>query len=227
MNILIAEDEPMIRELLEIILEAEGYTLHIAENGKQALELWNENQIDLICLDIMMPELDGYSVCRKIRETDQTTPILFLSAKTEEESVVQGLEIGANDFIRKPFGKQEVVARIKLALRNSPTDPALTKPRTKTYSIGKWQLIIDELRMTSGKTSVDLTTREVSILIFFQKHLGKVITRDQLLDACWGINFLPESRTLDQQISRLRKKLDDKKGELITTVHGTGYRMQF
>lgn len=222
MKILIAEDDPVTRESIEVSLAREGFTVFAVENGELAVAAWRAEAPDLICLDIMMPEKDGFSVCREIRGEDPNTPILFLSAKNEEIDVVVGLELGADDFIRKPFGKRELIARIRGALRRAK---GKSSPR-KTFSVGGWEVYPKELRAVSGDEEIECTPREIGILRLLTKRVGEVVSRDDLLNECWGIDYYPESRTLDQHISKLRKKLGDdpEAPELIETVRGVGYR---
>jgi len=225
MKILVAEDQSSILQNLKSILEKEGFEVLAASDGSKAFELWREHQPDLVCLDIMMPELDGYEVCRRIRSEDSQVPVLFLSAKSEEIDVVVGLELGADDFIRKPFGKHELLARIRVALRGR-VKSTKQNPQEASFSFGHWTVMADELRIVSAEASVDVSPRELKIIHYFYTNAGKVVSRDALLDACWGIDFFPDSRSLDQQISRLRKKieLDASEPKLIETVRGAGYR---
>ncbi len=228
MKILIADDDPVTLESIDACLQSEGFSTCLAENGNLALQLWKSENPDLVCLDIMMPELDGYEVCRHIRDSDKTLPILFLSAKNEEIDVVVGLELGADDFIRKPFGKHELIARIRSVLRraeSSSTDQASSKFRINE----DLTIYPAQLRAVRDSTNekIDLSPREISILTFLHQHRGEAVHRDQLLDHCWGIDYFPESRTLDQHIVKLRKRieLDPTHPTLIETVRGIGYRI--
>ncbi|MEO0448437.1 MAG: response regulator transcription factor, partial [Verrucomicrobiota bacterium] len=181
---------------------------------------------------IMMPEMDGYEVCRRIREHNKTLPILFLSAKNEEIDVVVGLEIGADDFVRKPFGKHELLARIRTALRRAQaTNTPSETPPPSSFTIRNLLTVYPaELRASREDTggSIDLSPREVSILAFLHERFGEAVSRDQLLDRCWGIDYLPESRTLDQHIAKLRKRIeaDPAQPTIIETVRGVGYRIR-
>jgi two-component system alkaline phosphatase synthesis response regulator PhoP len=176
-----------------------------------------------------MPEADGYEVCRHIRSSNKTLPILFLSAKNEEIDVVVGLELGADDFIRKPFGKHELLARIRTALRRSETS---TNDKTPdSFRLGEEITVYPaQLRATrdSNNEEIELSPREISILTYLHQHSGEAVHRDQLLDHCWGIDYFPESRTLDQHIVKLRKRieLDPSEPTLIETVRGVGYRIR-
>lgn len=221
MTILLAEDDPVTLEALAACVEAEGFTALRAANGREALDLWEKNSPELLCLDIMMPEVDGFEVCRQVRSQDKSVPILFVSAKNEERDIVVGLDLGADDFIRKPFTRREVMARIRAALRRA-------KPRD---SAGEFQMHDLTIRPASllaerdGK-EIDLTPREVSMLRLLHQEAGKPVPRDRFLDECWGLDYFPDSRTLDQHILMLRKKVEPNPAspELIETVRGVGYR---
>ncbi len=171
----------------------------------------------------MMPDVSGYDVCRDIRRINESVPILFISAKSEEIDKVLGLEIGADDYIVKPFGVKEVVARIRALTRRS----ARSRPVVESgFSIGDLEVLPDELRAHRGKKTIELSLRDVSILKLFANNMGKVLDRDTIFNECWGINYMPSSRTLDQHISQLRKRIerDPKQPVIIVTVHNAGYR---
>ena len=224
MRILVAEDDPITREALTACIGAEGYETLSAGNGADALALWRKHRPDLLCLDIMMPGLDGFELCRQIRAHDTSTPILFLSAKNEEVDVVVGLEIGADDFIRKPFTRGEVMARIRLALRRAR--PA-GEPRRclQMHELSVWP---DELRAERDGTGIELTPREAAMLALLHEQSGRPVSRDAFLDRCWGMDYFPDSRTLDQHIVALRKKIERQpsRPRIIETVRGVGYRFR-
>lgn len=229
MKILIAEDDPVTLDSIEMCLSDEGFATVTATDGSAAVESWKTESPDLVCLDIMMPGIDGYEVCRTIRNTDKHLPILFLSAKNEEIDVVVGLEIGADDFIRKPFGKHELIARIRSALRRVE----LTGSDHHSSSItigGRLELFPRQLRAVdhSRDIEINLSPREISILQLLHKCRGDAVHRDQILDQCWGLDYYPESRTLDQHIVNLRKKIepDPANPTLVETVRGVGYRIR-
>lgn len=228
MKILFADDDPVTLEALETCARAEGYEPILARNGQQALELWERHTPDLLCLDIMMPEVDGYEVCRRIRSRDASVPVLFLSAKSEEWDVVLGLRLGADDFIRKPFGKSELLARILAALRRGTrgTTGAPSGGTSASFEMGGWTIYTRELRAVRGPASVDLSPREIAILGVLHRHRGEVVGRDQLLNECWGLEYYPESRTLDQHLMKLRRKLGEDPASplILETVRGAGYR---
>ena len=227
MKVLIAEDDPNTREGLAEVLDAEGYEVLSAADGKQALSLFRRQQPDFVCLDVMMPEVDGYDVCREIRKTRPGVPIVFISAKSEEIDKVVGLELGADDFIVKPFGVREVVARIRavtrrcMASRQAADSPSM-------FTIGDLDVTPAELRARRGDDVIDLSLRDVKILQLLFKNKGKVLDRNAIFAECWSADYFPSSRTLDQHISQLRKRIeaDPKNPAIIRTVHGAGYRYE-
>lgn len=221
MKILVAEDDPVTLEALAACIENEGFSALQATNGRQAIQLWRDKTPDLVCLDIMMPELSGYDVCRRIRESDRDIPILFLSAKNQEIDIVAGLEIGADDFIRKPFTRREVMARIKANLRRAHPEES-----NNTFILQDLIVHPEAFHAKRGDQVIDLSPRELTMLQLLKKNEGYPVTRDAFLDACWGTDYFPDSRTLDQHISVLRKKieLDSANPNIIQTVRGVGYR---
>lgn len=226
MTLLLADDDPITLDSLAACLQPEGFRTLLARDGEEALALWQQHRPDLLCLDIMMPRVDGYEVCRRIRASDPTVPVLFLSAKSEEIDVVVGLQLGADDFIRKPFGKHELLARLHAALRRSRR-PDTASP-TRSFALHDLTVFPLELRAARGQLKFDLTPREVSLLQTLYDLAGQVVTRDVLLDRCWGASYFPESRTLDQHIAKLRRKieLDAENPHVIETVRGVGYRFR-
>ena len=227
MKILVAEDDPNTREGLREILEAEGYDVLTAPDGQAALEAYRAEKPQVLCLDIMMPQVNGYDVCREIRRTDPHTPILFISAKSEEIDKVLGLEIGADDFIVKPFGVKEVVARIRAVTRRAiAASPASDRPKNYSFTLDDLRVVPDELRAYRDEQSIDLSLRDIAILELLHNNRGRVIDRDTFFDECWSADYYPASRTLDQHISQLRKRIekDPANPVIICTVHGAGYR---
>lgn len=221
MRILLAEDDPITREAVAELLEAEGHKVSAAKDGLEALDHWRKHRAELVLLDIMMPGASGYEVCRAIRADDRRVPVLFLSAKSEEVDVVLGLELGADDFVRKPFGKHELLARVRAVLRRNGE-----AKDDDDFSFGPWRVFPKRLMAERESQMIDLTPRELKLLALLAKHRGEVITRDELLNACWGLEYFPESRTLDQHVLNLRKKIeaDPSRPVLIETVRGAGYR---
>ena len=224
MTILIADDDPLTLEALTACIEEEGFQTLGAADGRQAIELWREHRPQLLCLDIMMPEIDGFEVCRRVRATDPAVPILFLSAKNEEIDVVVGLGLGADDFIRKPFTRAEVIARIRAALRRAR--PAGAPDRR--FTMNDLTIHPDALLAERNGQAIELTRREVRMLELLHKNAGLPVSRDRFLDECWGLDYFPDSRTLDQHVLMLRKKIeaDPASPRIIATVRGVGYRFR-
>ncbi len=226
MRVLLAEDDTFIRDGLAEILLGEGYQVVSAIDGESALQLFESETPDFVCLDIMMPKLSGYDVCKKIRAARPSVPIIFISAKSEEIDKVLGLELGADDFIVKPFGVKEVVARIRAVTRRCRAAADSTPPAS--FQMGDLTVFPHELRARRGETTIDLSLRDVKILELFHQHRGQVLDRNTIFNHCWGEDYLPNSRTLDQQISQLRKRIElsPKQPTIIRTVHGAGYRFE-
>jgi two-component system, OmpR family, alkaline phosphatase synthesis response regulator PhoP len=225
MKVLIAEDDPHTRAGLEEILEAEGYEVFTAKDGKDALQLFRKESPDFVCLDIMMPGTSGYDVCREIRRADSNVPVIFISAKSEEIDTVIGLELGADDFIVKPFGVKEVVARIRAVTRRRfAAAKAAAEP--SSFKLGDLDVFPAELRARRGGTAIELSLRDIKILSLLHENRGAVISRDTFFNRCWGLDHMPNSRTLDQHIAQLRKRIevDAKNPAIVRTVHGVGYR---
>jgi DNA-binding response OmpR family regulator len=222
MIILLADDDPITLDALRGCLEPEGFTTLLARHGGEALALWEKHRPDLLCLDVMMPQVDGYEVCRRVRASDPQVPVLFLSAKSEEIDVVVGLQLGADDFIRKPFGKHELLARIRAVVRRMQA----RNPRARSFCLHDLVVYPRELRAERAGDSIDLSPREAGILEVLHEQAGQVVDRDTLLNRCWGLDYFPESRTLDQHIAKLRKRieLDPANPAIIETVRGVGYR---
>lgn len=224
MKILVAEDDHYIREGLQTLLEREGYEINLAADGEEALEFFKSQKPDFLILDIMMPGMDGYSVCREIRKFNRDVPVIFLSAKAEEIDRVVGLELGADDYIVKPFGTREVIARIRSITRRCLSN--INKTDHEEFKLADLTVIPSELRAQRKGQNIELSLRDVKILQLLFRNQGKVVDRETISNECWGHDYLPNSRTLDQHISKLRKRIetDPKKPKIITTVHGAGYR---
>lgn len=224
MKILIAEDDANTREALREVLDLEGFTVIAATNGVEAVDLFRQEQPDFICLDVMMPRMNGYEVCKHIRKLDEKVPILFLTAKAEEIDTVLGLELGADDYMTKPFGVKEVLARIRAIQRRSGLFKK--EAETPTFMMGDLVVVGSEMRAYRGQQEFQLTVRDVKILRMLHDRKGKVVSRDMIADELWGADYFPESRALDQQISQLRRRVetDPANPRIIRTVHGVGYR---
>jgi DNA-binding response OmpR family regulator len=230
-RILVAEDDKNILAGLQDALENEGYRVSPAADGAEAICLLEKERFDLVILDIMMPGKSGFDVCKTIRATDQNLPVMMLTAKGEEIDKVIGFELGADDYVTKPFGVRELLARIAALLRRSShSNENLLKdsPIPLQFVIGKAAVDALEFKVRLGTQTFDLTAREVKLLQIFYANPYKVLTREQLLTQAWGITYYGTTRTLDQHIAQLRKKLapDTTHKSVIKTVHGVGYRYE-
>jgi DNA-binding response OmpR family regulator len=226
-KILIAEDDANIRLGLVATLESEGYAVTAAGDGAQALKLFPQEKFDLVLLDVMMPKASGYDVCRELRARGTRVPVLFLTAKGEEVDKVVGLKLGADDYVTKPFGVHELLARVEALLRRgrgvAVEAAAVLSP---VFKLGAAE--IDRRKFSakvSGRASA-LTARELRLAEVFAEHPGEVLTRDALLNAVWGVDYFGTTRTLDQHVAQLRKKveIEPEAPVAIVTVHGVGYR---
>lgn len=229
-KILIVDDDSNIAELISLYLTKECFQCEIAENGENALKKHKEFKPDLILLDIMLPGMDGYDVCREIRK-QYATPIIMLSAKGEVFDKVLGLELGADDYIIKPFDTKEMVARVKAVLRRY--SPAAQAPPAETETengeIARYtDLVINQTNytVTYKGQPVDMPPKELELLYFLATHPNQVFTREQLLDRIWGYEYIGETRTVDVHIKRLREKIKDHAEWALTTVWGIGYKFE-
>jgi two-component system, OmpR family, response regulator len=224
-HILVVDDQPDIREALGAHLERNGFVVCQAENAAQAREIVGQQDIDLVVLDIMMPGEDGLSLCRHLRET-QNMPVILLTALTDETDKIVGLELGADDYVTKPFNPRELIARIKAVLRRSISDDVQASEK-RQYRFGTWHLDTakGELRASDG-VIVPLSTGEIRLLSVFLEHQDHVLSRDELIDLTKGREAQPFDRSVDNMISRLRRKIepDPKEPTYIKTVWGGGYR---
>ncbi len=220
MKILVVDDEKNICELIRLYLEKEGYTVLMAYNGIDAVEIQKAEDPALVLLDIMMPKMDGWEVCRRIRERSNV-PIIMLTAKGETFDKVMGLELGADDYIVKPFDMKEVIARVKAVLRRYLQDDDGEVSYDKlTVNIVKYELKVDGIQ-------VDTPPKELELLYHLAKNPNRVFTRDQLLDEVWGFEYYGDSRTVDVHIKRLREKLEGVSEQWsLKTVWGVGYKFE-
>ncbi len=226
-RLLIAEDDANIRHGLVATLESEGYDVTAASDGAQALKLFPQGKFDLVMLDVMMPRQNGYDVCRELRRQGATVPILFLTAKGEEVDKVVGLKLGADDYVLKPFGVQELLARVEALLRRGRLGAAAEKVELPAvFRLGEAEIDRRKFTVTRAGASSNLTARELKLAEVFARHPGEVLTRDALLNAVWGVGYFGTTRTLDQHIVQLRKKIEPEPEapRIIVTVHGVGYR---
>jgi len=223
-RILVAEDDAAILTGLADLLEGEGFAVVTAVDGAEALSKWDQDRPDLVLLDVMMPEKSGFDVCREIRKRDAGTPVIMLTAKGEEIDKVVGLELGADDYVVKPFGANELLARIRAVLRRGRGKPASRDVRTIQFG----EVSVDPRTMMGrrGAEPFDVSPREVALLQLFTSREGEALDRFTILDQVWGVKYEGTTRTLDQHIALLRKKIeaDPAHPRHITTVHGVGYR---
>ncbi len=222
LKILVVDDEDKMRQVIKIFLEKEGYIVDEALNGLEAIKKNEYNKYSLILLDVMMPEIDGWTVCRKIRE-ESSVPIIMLTARSEEYDKLFGFELGVDDYITKPFSPKEMVARIKAVLRRSLNNNNNIKDKTikvKTLEIRPLskQAFLD-------KEEINLTPKEYELLYFLAQNPEIVYTREQLLNKVWGYDYVGDARTVDTHVKQLREKLGEYKG-FIHTVWGTGYKFK-
>jgi len=225
-RILVAEDEANLRDGLVDTLQSEGYQVSAVGDGTAALQVFAGGGIDLVLLDIMMPEKSGYDVCREIRRHDVRVPIIMLTAKGEEIDKVVGLELGADDYVTKPFGLHELRARIAAVLRRCRPEPVDTAELPNSFRFGAAEIDRKSYQGRLPSRVFSLTARELKLIEAFCRHPGEVLSRNELLNLVWGIDYLGTTRTLDQHIAQLRKKIEEDPAvpEVILTVHGVGYR---
>ena len=227
-KILIIEDDPNIVELVEIHLKDMGYELDRATDGQAGLKKVRDNDYPLVILDLMLPELDGLEVCKRIREEDKHTPILMLTSKSEELDKVLGLELGADDYITKPFSIRELMARIKAIFRRMEADKENAVAASDRKEIVSGDLIInlEKRKVTMSGKVVELTAKEFDLLALFAAKPGRAFSRQELLDLVWGYQFYGYEHTVNSHINRLRSKSEESPSEpkYIKTVWGIGYR---
>jgi DNA-binding response OmpR family regulator len=226
-KILIVEDDPHILLGLEEILKSEDFEVAVCNRGDQAIEACHKHHPALILLDVMLPGLSGYDICKQLRAKKIAIPILMLTAKGQEIDKVVGLDLGADDYVTKPFGVRELLARIQALLRRAPK-PALPPPGAEApFQIGQACIDPRTFQIKRGRQVEALTARELKLLQLFHSHRGEVFSRDRLLNEVWGYNYFGTTRTLDQVVVQLRKKLGDNTGEpkYLITVHGVGYKL--
>ena len=223
MSVLVADDDIYVLRMVQRILQLEGYQVLVANSGEAALNMFEEGSSDLILLDIMMPDIDGYTVCQRIREFSQI-PIIMITAKGNEEEKVRGLDAGADDYVIKPFSSRELVARVRAVLRRTKLWDERPGPAFHSYD-----LVIDftQHRVTLGTKEVNLTTTEYKLLSYLARNSDKMVTPNQILNSVWGEEYLGETHLLQVTMARLRHKLGDdaKKPKYIITRPGIGYMM--
>jgi len=219
-TILMADDEALIRKLVKDFLKREGFILLEASDGKEAMDIFNANtdKIDLVILDVMMPIYDGWSVCRQIRKTSKV-PIIMLTAKSEEPDEILGFDLGADEYISKPFSPNILMARVKAILRRIP------ESNEKVMELNNIAIDSNAHVVTVDNIAVDLSPTEYDLLLYLVKNKGIALSREQILNGVWDYDYFGDSRAVDTNIKRLRAKLGEQ-GELIQTVRGLGYKLE-
>ncbi|MGR4009366.1 winged helix-turn-helix domain-containing protein [Leucobacter sp. 1207-22] len=227
-HILLVEDEPSISTPLAFLLEREGYRVTVVDDGAEAVRSFAAEPADLVLLDLMLPSLPGTEVCREIRLTSQV-PIIMLTAKDSEIDIVVGLELGADDYVTKPYSSRELLARVRAAVRRGSAPTAAAEPEPAGDAIIEEQgirLDVDRHTVFVRGDEVTMPLREFELLEMLMRHAGRVLTRGQLIDRVWGSNYFGDTKTLDVHIKRVRAKIEEEPGtpKLISTVRGVGYR---
>lgn len=237
-TILIVEDEASIRTLMQYNIEKVGYQTDVASDGLEALNKINHNDYVLIILDIMLPKVDGIEICKIMRKQGMTTPVLMVSAKGEEEDIITGLNVGADDYITKPFSPKELIARIHAVLRRKEYEReaseklqqvnVTTQDAERSLRVGKLEIFPDKYEAYCDGKVLHLTRKEYELLHYFMQNENIILSRDQLLNAVWDYEFVGDTRIVDVHVSRLREKIevDSKKPQYIKTVHGFGYKLE-
>ena len=226
-NILVTDDEEMIRKLIRKYAEFEGHSVSEAANGMEALIQLKNNHFDLVVMDIMMPELDGFSACREIRKTSNV-PIIMLSARGEEYDKINGFEIGIDDYVIKPFSPKELMLRIDAILKRSKANTAPVEPKNDIVSLADGGIVVDftaRIVYIDGERK-DMSPKEYDLFFYMIRNKNIALTRDKLLSDVWGYDFFGDDRTIDTHIKILRKSLG-KYADLIVTIRGVGYRFEY
>lgn len=226
-KILIIEDEASFSEALSFLLQKEGYSINIADNGKDGLEQFKSQDFDLVLLDLMIPELSGIEVCRAIRSTSQV-PIIMLTAKDSEIDKVVGLELGADDYVTKPYSSRELVARIKAVLRRGSIEPDSLSDNSGVHEVAGIRMDTERHQVSVHGKQIALPLKEFELLEFLLRNAGRVLTRGQLIDRVWGGDYYGDTKTLDVHIKRLRSKIESDPANpvLIQTIRGLGYKFE-
>ena len=226
-KVLIVEDDPHILLGLEEVLKSDGFDVAVCNRGDQAIEAVRKQRPALVVLDVMLPGMSGYDICKELRAKKVATPILMLTAKGQEIDKVVGLDLGADDYVTKPFGVRELLARIHALLRRTGAAASSETGTQEPFTIGTATIEPKTFQLKRGKAVEELTARELKLLQLFHAHPGEVLSRDRLLNEVWGYNYYGTTRTLDQVIVQLRKKLGDNGDEPkhLLTIHGVGYKL--
>lgn len=223
-RVLVVDDEPAFRDALEQALKKEGFLIHTAEDGEQAVAVFDEVRPDLVLLDVMLPRMSGIDVCRHIRSIDNT-PVIMVSAKGEEIDAVVALEVGADDYVTKPYRLRELIARMRNVLRRGGIKAVADT--NADLNVGPLHLDRERHEVRLNGTTIELPLKEFQVLRELMAHAGYVVTREDLINRVWGYDYIGDTKTLDVHIKRLRAKIEPKPAEpeLITTIRGLGYKM--
>ncbi len=221
--LLLAEDDPNLGALLKDYLEAKGYEVHLAVNGEEALRLFLDGRFSLCILDVMMPKKDGFTLASEIRLKDPSVPIIFLTAKSMKEDTLKGFELGADDYLTKPFVMEELLFRIKAILKRTTTGE--TSPERSIFEIGKFTLDADQRTLSSEEGVISLTTKEAALLKLFSQHLHQPVSRSYALKLIWGDDSYFNARSMDVYITKLRKYLKTDERVRILNLHGEGFKL--
>jgi two-component system response regulator RegX3 len=226
-KILIVEDETSFSEAIAFLLGKEGYECEVADNGRTALEAFKKSTFDLVLLDLMIPEISGIDVCRAIRTTSMV-PIIMLTAKDSEVDKVVGLELGADDYVTKPYSSRELVARIKAVLRRGTPEDSQSNEGSSIHAAGRIRMDVERHQVKVNEILINLPLKEFELLEFLMRNSGRVLTRGQLIDRVWGGDYYGDTKTLDVHIKRLRSKIEDDPANpvLIQTIRGLGYKFE-
>jgi two-component system response regulator RegX3 len=227
-TVLVVEDEVSFVEALVVGLKREGFRVHVAHDGLEALELFETTRPDLVLLDVMLPRLSGVDVCREIRSRGSRVPIIMVTAKGSEIDTVVGLEVGADDYVTKPYRLRELVARMRAVMRRTPSDAALLATTGDAIEVGDVALDPERHEVRVRGDEITLPLKEFELLEILLDNAGRVLTRDTLIDRVWGPHYVGDTKTLDVHIKRLRTKLEDDPSHptRITTIRGLGYRYE-
>ena len=222
-KVLIVEDDQAMAVALRDGFEYEGYGVQVARDGAAGLKMADEPELDLIILDVMLPKMSGFDVCKQLRSAGNETPIIMLTARGQEIDKVVGLKIGADDYVTKPFSFMELMARVEALMRRSHRKPETS---TDEFNFGDIAINFKRFEVTKAGQPIEISPREFNILKYFIEHRGEVITRDQSLDSVWGYGSFPLTRTVDMHIAKLRQKIEDAPHDpkYVITVHRVGYK---
>lgn len=223
-KILLVEDDDALRFIVKDNLEQHHYQVEAAENGEIALQLFAQNEFDLIILDVMLPKVDGFQVAKTVRNKNEQIPIIFLTARSMTEDKITGLTLGGDDYIPKPFSMEELLLKIKIFLKRSQAHPVSNSGISKAITIGKFQFYPDDLILTIDGTQRNLTLKESELIRYFALNANKVLSRNEILEKIWGNDDYFLGRSLDVFISRLRKYFEPDSNIKITNLHGIGFR---